>query len=119
MTVHTVRSFRCGVLITRSFNQIRKTAHECEIKSAATCLRLNTSRTKPIGNRELKSTIVLRGEMIESIVNLSIWVDVYKRTNERKQMFNIGSNKAGKFFLKNKDFHRERKALMNLKQRLV
>ena len=69
------------VLISHSFNQIKKMLKELEVKSAIVGLRLNISKTKLMCNRELKSTIVVRGEKIES-VNEFIYLGRCVKMNE-------------------------------------
>ena len=92
------------VLISHNFNQIKKMLKELEVKSAIVGLRLNISKTKLMCNRELKSTIFVRGEKIES-VNEFIYLGRSVEMSEGTEADIRRRIKQGrKARLKNKDF---------------
>uniref|UniRef100_F1KYC2 LINE-1 reverse transcriptase n=1 Tax=Ascaris suum TaxID=6253 RepID=F1KYC2_ASCSU len=82
------------VLISHSFNQIKKMLKELEVRSAIVGLRLNASKTKLMSNRELKSAIVVRGEKVES-VNEFIYLGRCVKMSEGTEADIRGNTKQG------------------------
>uniref|UniRef100_A0A0M3I600 Reverse transcriptase domain-containing protein n=1 Tax=Ascaris lumbricoides TaxID=6252 RepID=A0A0M3I600_ASCLU len=86
------------------FNQIKEMLKELEVRSAVVGLRLNTSKTKLMSNQELKSTIFVRDEKIES-VNEFIYLGRSVEMSEGTEADIRRRIKQGrKARLKNKDF---------------
>uniref|UniRef100_A0A0M3IA98 Reverse transcriptase domain-containing protein n=1 Tax=Ascaris lumbricoides TaxID=6252 RepID=A0A0M3IA98_ASCLU len=90
---------------------------ELEVRSAVVGLRLNTSKTKLMSNRELKSTIVVRGEKIESVNEFICLGRCVKMSEGTEADVRRWIKQGWKAFFKDKDFYCEKKVPMSLRRK--